>query len=75
MPAQGPVERHHYTMNARVRPLLLFWISKENVGDAVVDRVEAGGTRAYSLLIGTSRSDVVRLGACIRDESRRAVAA
>jgi len=52
-PVGGPVERHHYTMNARVRPVLVFWISREDVGDAVIERTERSGTLAYSLLIGS----------------------
>ena len=46
-------ERHHYTMNARVRPLLLFWISKSNVGDAMTLRRQDGAETEYSLLIGS----------------------
>ena len=30
------VQRHHYAIAARVRPLLLFWIGRSGVGDAVV---------------------------------------
>jgi hypothetical protein len=47
------VERHHYTIGARVRPLLVFWISRAGVGDAVVTRRRAPGEASYSLLIGT----------------------
>jgi len=46
-------DRHHYTINARVRPLLLFWISRSDVGDAVVTTRRAPGEARYSLLIGT----------------------
>jgi hypothetical protein len=46
-------ERHHYTMNARVRPLLVFWISKSNIGDAMTLRRQDGVEREYSLLIGS----------------------
>jgi hypothetical protein len=46
-------ERHHYTMNARVRPLLVFWISKSNVGDAMTLRRRDGVEHEYSLLIGS----------------------
>jgi hypothetical protein len=53
-PASGATaERHHYTMNARVRPLLVFWISKSNVGDAVTLRRQDGAETEYSLLIGS----------------------
>ena len=47
------VERHHYTIGARVRPLLVFWISRSGVGDAVVTRRRAQGEATYSLLIGS----------------------
>jgi hypothetical protein len=46
-------EHHHYTMNARVRPLLVFWISKSNVGDAMTLRRQEGNEAQYSLLIGS----------------------
>jgi hypothetical protein len=52
-PAPGPTERHHYMMNARVRPLLLFWIGRSNVGDAIVTRAVAPHEARYSLLIGS----------------------
>ena len=53
--APGPctTERHHYTMSARVRPLLLFWIGRSNVGDAIVTRAAAPLETRYSLLIGS----------------------
>jgi len=51
--APGTSERHHYTMSARVRPLLLFWISRSNVGDAIVTRTAAPLETRYSLLIGS----------------------
>ena len=47
------VERHHYTIGARVRPLVVFWISRSGVGDAVVTRRRAPGEASYSLLIGS----------------------
>jgi hypothetical protein len=46
-------QRHHYTMSARVRPLLLFWIGRSNVGDAVVTRVATPGEARYTLLVGS----------------------
>jgi hypothetical protein len=52
-PASGTTERHHYVMNARVRPLLLFWIGRSNVGDAIVTRAIAPHEARYSLLIGS----------------------
>lgn len=47
------VDRYHYVMNARVRPLLLFWINASNVGDAVVTRRQVNDEADYSLLIGS----------------------
>jgi hypothetical protein len=46
-------ERHHYVMSARVRPLLLFWIGRSNVGDAIVTRDVTPHETRYSLLIGS----------------------
>ena len=46
-------DRHHYTITARVRPLVLFWITKSGVGDAVVTRKRAPGEARYTLLIGS----------------------
>jgi hypothetical protein len=46
-------ERHHYSITARVRPLLVFWLSRGGVGDAVVTRRHAPGETRYSLLIGS----------------------
>jgi len=51
--APGMSERHHYVMSARVRPLLLFWIGRSNVGDAIVTRAAAPHEARYSLLIGS----------------------
>ena len=48
----APLERFHYSMTGRVRPLL-FWISREDVGDALVTRRRAPDETAYSLLIGS----------------------
>jgi hypothetical protein len=48
-----PFERHHYSITARVRPLLVFWLSRSGVGDAVVTRGRAPGEARYSLLIGS----------------------
>jgi hypothetical protein len=52
-PAPGTTERHHYMMSARVRPLLLFWIGRSDVGDAIVTRAAAPHETRYSLLIGS----------------------
>ena len=48
-------ERHHYTIGARVRPLLVFWITRSDVGDAIVTRRRGPGPgeAVYSLLIGS----------------------
>jgi hypothetical protein len=57
LPAAGAppriAERHHYVMSARVRPLLLFWIGRPNVGDAIVTHAVAAHEVRYSLLIGS----------------------
>ncbi len=45
-------QRHHYTIGARVRPLL-FWMGKDNVGDAVVARKRDNDAASYALLIGS----------------------
>ena len=46
-------ERHHYSITARVRPLLVFWLSRSGVGRAVLTRRSAPGETRYSLLIGS----------------------
>jgi hypothetical protein len=46
-------ERYRYSIAARVRPLLVFWITRSGVGDAVVTRRRAPGETSYSLLIGS----------------------
>lgn len=58
LPAEAlvtPVSREEtYSVNARVRPLLLFWIGRRNVGDARIRwREGPGGERAIDLLVGT----------------------
>jgi hypothetical protein len=50
--ATNGVERFHYSITGRVRPLL-FWISRAGVGDAVITRWKAPGEVGYSLLIGS----------------------
>ncbi len=52
-PASANGQRHHYEINARVRPLLLFWIGRSGIGDAVLTRREGPAEAAYSLLIGS----------------------
>ncbi len=52
-PAQAATSEWHYTLTARVRPLL-FWISRENVGGAHIAWTEgADGSRIAELLIGS----------------------
>lgn len=58
-PAAAPAARfpavreRTYQMNARVRPLL-FWIRKNDVGDARITwRAEQGAGRGYELLVGS----------------------
>jgi hypothetical protein len=45
-------QRHHYTIGGRVRPLL-FWMGKEDVGDAVIATHHDAESSAYALLIGS----------------------
>ena len=53
--ARLPVVREQaYAVHARVRPLLLFWIGRDNIGDARITWREApGGHRGFELLIGS----------------------
>jgi hypothetical protein len=46
-------DRHHYTMSARVRPLLLSGIGRSNIGDAIITRAVAPNEARYSLLVGS----------------------
>ena len=52
-PAPDITERHHYMLSARVRPLVVFWIGRSNVGDAIVTRAVTPHEVRYSLLIGS----------------------
>jgi hypothetical protein len=45
-------QRHHYTIGGRVRPLL-FWIGKDDVGDAIITERRDHDSAAYTLLIGS----------------------
>lgn len=47
------IDTHHYILNVRVRPLLLFWIGRSNVGDAVITHAVTSSSVRYSLLIGS----------------------
>jgi hypothetical protein len=53
--AEVPVARELlYTVDARVRPLLFFWIGRDNVGSARITwRKGTAGERAFDLLIGS----------------------
>ena len=53
--ARIPVAREHsYVVNARVRPVLLFWIARDNIGGARITwREGATGRRAFEFLIGS----------------------
>ncbi len=45
---------YRYTLTARVRPLLVFWITRPDVGAARIVRGQATeGSRSYELLIGS----------------------
>jgi len=46
-------EQFQYSMTARVRPLLLFWISRSGVGGATVTRERTAERTCFALLIGT----------------------
>ena len=52
--ASLPVLREHsYVVNAKVRPLLLFWIARDNVGEARLTwREGPDGRRAFEFLVG-----------------------
>lgn len=51
------VKAYRYRMAGRVRPLLAFWIGRDDVGMArIVWRDDGEGRRAYELLVGTDPS-------------------
>ena len=56
-PARGTVPivlEHRYTMSAKIRPLLLFWIGKSNIGGARIRwRSGEDGAKGYDILIGS----------------------
>lgn len=54
-PTRLPIAgEYRYTLTARVRPLLVFWITRPNVGGARIVRGQAPeGARSYELLIGS----------------------
>ena len=45
-------QRHHYVIGGRVRPLL-FWVGKDDVGDAVIAARRDAQSSSYALLIGS----------------------
>lgn len=48
------VREHRYTMSAKIRPLLLFWIGKSKIGGARIRwRSSQDGAHGYDLLIGS----------------------
>src|SRR5258708_36873224 len=51
--SDATVERHHYSIRARIRPLLVFWISRSGVGEAVVTKRQGSGGAGDSLLFGS----------------------
>jgi hypothetical protein len=53
LPPTADAEQFHYSMAARVRPFLLFWISRSGVGGATVTRQRTTESTRYALLIGT----------------------
>jgi len=57
-----PVSRmESYDVNVRIRPLLLFWIGREDVGEATVTwRQNGDDHRAYEFLIGSDPERVPR---------------
>ncbi len=49
------VAEHRYTVTARIRPLLPIWLSRDNVGEAVLKwRAGSGGRLGFELLIGSA---------------------
>jgi hypothetical protein len=55
------VRQHAYVVNARVRPVLLFWIGRDNIGGArIVWRRDASGRRAFEFLIGSDPAKAPR---------------
>ena len=59
-PPNARADQYHYSMNARVRPFLLFWISRSGVGTALVTRDQTPDTARYTLLIGSDPDRVPR---------------
>jgi len=53
LPLEARAEQYHYSMAARVRPFVLFWISRSDVGGATLTRQQTPDSTRYSLLIGS----------------------
>jgi hypothetical protein len=52
--ARVPVVREHsYVVNAKVRPVLLFWIGRDNIGAARITWRKGSGRRTFEFLIGS----------------------
>jgi len=52
--ARVPVLREHsYVVNAKVRPVLLFWIGRDNIGAARITWRKGAGRRTFEFLIGS----------------------
>lgn len=48
------VAEHRYSVTGRIRPLLLFWISRDNVGEAILTWRAGGDSQlGFELLIGS----------------------
>jgi hypothetical protein len=47
------LQEHHYTMSGRVRPLLAFWIGRDDVGSGWIRWKRSEHTTAYELMIGS----------------------
>ncbi len=58
--SRSDAAEYRYTMNVRIRPLLVFWISRSGVGTAVVTRTDTAATARYTLLIGSDPDRVPR---------------
>jgi len=60
VPYSVAADEYRYSMNVRIRPLLVFWISRSGVGTAVVTRNDSPATARYTLLIGSDPDRVPR---------------
>ena len=55
------VREQHYVVNARIRPLLFFWIGRDDIGSARITWREGGaGHRAFELVVGSDPSRAPR---------------